>query len=201
MTENRTIAYLCPKCGQSVIVTESLFALSANTREIPCPCGKSHIKVDFAPETAELTIPCHVCKKIHRVSCPSKAFVGEDLLNFSCSGVNCCLVGEESAVFTATSRMEQEADLWQNQGEEKGAFLNEIVMEEVLSELKEIAARGGISCLCGSTKWGFQVDFTTVEVGCATCGNVSRIPATTQEDIDNICCCYELKIGGKGGTT
>ncbi len=201
MNDERTIAYLCPDCGQSVIVTENLFALSANTKKIPCPCKKSKLIVDFAPTTAELTIPCHVCDKIHRVSCPSTAFVGEKLLNFSCEGVNCCLVGEEQAVFTATSRMEQEADLWENQKKDKQAFLNELVMEEVLSELKEIALRGGISCVCGSSKWGFQAEFTTVEVGCATCGNVTRVPATIQEDIDNICCCYQLKIGEKGVVT
>lgn len=199
MTDERTLAYLCPDCQQSVIVSRSLFALSANTAEISCPCGKSKLIVEFGPETAELTIPCHVCKKKHRVSCPSAAFVGEKLLNFSCSGVNSCLVGEEQEVFAATARMEQEADLWAGQGEEKGAFLNELVMEEVLSELKEIAGRGGISCLCGSEKWGFQVGFSSIEVGCATCGNLSRIPAATLEDIDNICCCYQLKIGGKEG--
>lgn len=31
----------------------------------------------------------------------------------------------------------------------QGAFLDEIVMEEVLSEIRDIAARGGISCACG----------------------------------------------------
>ena len=39
----------------------------------------------------------------------------------------------------------------------QGVFRDEIVMEEVLSEIRDIAARGGISCACGSKNWTFQV--------------------------------------------
>lgn len=196
--EDRTISFLCPDCGQSVIFTENLFALSAKPTEIPCPCNKSKLLLEFLPEVVQLTIPCHICKGTHRVSCPSTAFVGEKMLSFSCTGVDCCFIGDEAAVFQATPRMEQEADLWAAQGEEKGAILNPVVMEEVLLELKDIAERGGISCVCGAQKWGIQVGFTTVELGCSVCGQVSRIPATTAEDIDNICCCHTLLIGAKG---
>ena len=35
----RTIAYLCPKCKQSVVVEETVFRLAAAPISIPCPCG------------------------------------------------------------------------------------------------------------------------------------------------------------------
>lgn len=194
-TEERSIAYLCPDCQQSVIVTRDLFSLAATTAEVMCPCKKSLLTLDFMPETVELHIPCHVCKEQHKISCPSTSFVGEDLLTFSCSGIVTCLTGEESAVFQATPRMEQEADLWAEQREEKDCFLNPMVMEEVLEELKEIASRGGISCVCGGEKWAVREDYTRVELGCASCGRATHIPATIPEDIENICCCYEIKIG------
>lgn len=199
MKDSRTIAYLCPKCGQSVIVSKNLFELSAQTCQLPCACGKTGIEVQFLPDQVQMKVPCHVCKETHVVSCPSTSFVGEKLLSFSCSGVNCCFVGEEQAVFSATPRMEQEADLWQSQQGQMGAFLNSHVMEEVLMEIREIAGRDGISCVCGSHNWGFQVDFTTVEISCAKCGKATRIPATIAEDIDNICYCQNLVIGGNKG--
>ena len=43
-------------------------------------------------------------------------------------------------------------------GEE--AFTDNVIMYEVLSELKDIAARDGISCTCGSKKWTFQVNYS-----------------------------------------
>lgn len=194
-SEERCISYLCPDCKQSVIVTRDLFSLAASTAEVLCPCKKSVLTMDFLPETVTMHIPCHVCKGQHRVSCPSTDFVGEELLTFSCSGISCCLTGEEGAVFKATARMEQEADLWQDQGEDKDCFLNPLVMEEVLEELKEIASRGGISCVCGSEKWAVREEFTMIELGCASCGRATRIPATTPEDIENICCSYQIQIG------
>lgn len=199
MNEKRTICYLCPSCGQSVIVTKDLFSLSAQETTLPCPCGKTGVRINFMPETVEMEVPCHVCKGTHKVSCPSNRFVGEKLLSFSCTGINCCYIGEEAAVFQVTPRMEQESDLWARQKDARGAFLNNIVMEQVLLEIKEIAERGGISCVCGGDKWAFQVDYTTVELGCPTCGRVMRIPASVSEDVENICCCKSILIGAKEG--
>lgn len=196
--EKRTIAYLCPQCGQSVIVTKDLFSLSAQPNQLPCVCQKTAVAIEVQGEAVQIDVPCHVCKETHRVSCPAASFSNEKLLSFACSGVNCCLIGEESAVFQATPRMEQEADMWASQGAEHGAFLNSHVMEEVLTEVREIASRGGISCVCGSTNWAFNVDFTTVELSCPSCGRATRIPASVSEDVENVCCCYTILIGGTG---
>ena len=70
-------------------------------------------------------------------------------------------------------------------------------MYEVLSELKEIAARGGISCACGSKDWTFQVNYSSVDLICAQCGAQVRIPAATADDIDDICCKNTILIRGK----
>jgi hypothetical protein len=75
--------------------------------------------------------------------------------------------------------------------------LDEIVMEEVLSELKEIASRKGISCACGSTKWTFQVNYSSIDLICRECGAEMRIPAATADDIDDICCKNTIVIRGK----
>ena len=80
---------------------------------------------------------------------------------------------------------------------EKGAFLDELVMHEVLSELKEIAQRDGISCTCGSHRWKLQVNYSSIDLFCADCGAAMRIPAATASDIDDICCKTRLVIRGK----
>ena len=54
--------------------------------------------------------------------------------------------------------------------------------------LKEIAARGGISCACGSKRWKMQVNYSSIDLSCADCGATMRIPAATASDIDDICC-------------
>lgn len=197
--KTRFLSYICPSCRQSVIVERDLFSLSASTAHIKCPCGRSELTVDFLGDRVELTVPCLYCGHEHKVSCPSHAFIKEKALAFSCtaSGLDCCYVGEEGPVYAATSRLEQAIDKVGPKSEEKAMFLDEIVMHEVLSEIKDIARRGDISCACGSKKWTFQVNYSSVDLICAACGAQMRIPAATADDIDDICCKTKLLIHGK----
>lgn len=195
----RTIAYICPECRQSVIVEKDLFALAAAPAKIPCPCGKSALEVEFLADKVKMEVPCLFCGREHRVTCSSTAFVREKALAFSCaaSGLDCCYVGEEGAVFAATARLEQAVDKLERESGEESVFLDEIVMHEVLSEIKDIAQRGGISCACGSRDWSFQVNYSSVDLMCAQCGAQIRIPAATADDIDDICCKNTILIRGK----
>jgi DNA-directed RNA polymerase subunit RPC12/RpoP len=196
----RFLAYICPHCRQSVIVERDLFTLAAATHHVKCPCGHSELTVDFQPNRVKLTVPCLFCGREHTVSCSTRAFVREKALAFACaaSGLDCCYVGEEGPVYQATARLEQALDKMSDGGEEQErAFLDDVVMEEILSELKEIASRGGISCACGSRKWVFQVNYSSVDLICGECGAEMRIPAATQEDITDLCCKQKIVIRGK----
>ena len=197
----RFLSYICPHCLQSVIVERDLFTLAAAPAHIKCPCGKSELTVDFQPNRVHLTVPCLFCGREHQVSCSTHAFVRERALAFSCaaSGLDCCYVGEEGPVFAATARLERAADKLKEEqaAEEKAAFLDEIVMHEVLSEVKDIAARGGVSCACGSREWKLKVNYSSIDLICAQCGAQMRIPAATADDIDDICCKNTILIRGK----
>ena len=197
----RYLSYICPRCRQSVIVERDLFSLAASTAHIKCPCGKSELSVEFMPQRVRLSVPCVYCGREHLVSCPSHAFLRERALAFSCtaSGLDCCYVGEEGPVFAATARLERAADKLKEEqaAEEKAAFLDEIVMHEVLSEVKDIAARGGVSCACGSREWKLKVNYSSIDLICAQCGAQMRIPAATADDIDDICCKNTILIRGK----
>lgn len=196
--KKRFISYVCPKCRQTVIVEKDLFTLAAAPNRIKCPCGKSELRIDFMPNRVQLSVPCVYCGREHPVSCPSQAFVRERALAFSCaeSGLDCCYVGEEGPVYSAAARLEQTMDKMDTEQEENGMFLDELVMHEVLSEIKDIAGRGGISCTCGSKRWGFDLHYSSVELTCGDCGAQMRIPAATADDIDDICCKTTLVIHG-----
>ena len=198
--DKRTLAYLCPSCRQSVAVERSVFQLAASANHLPCPCGKSALKVEMMGDRVRLTVPCLFCGEEHSVTCSAHAFLHQRLLAFSCaaSGLDCCYVGEEGAVFAALKRLEEAADKLENDGGERGAFLDELVMREVLEELKEIAGRDGISCTCGSHRWTLQVHYSSVDHYCADCGAAMRIPAATDSDLDDLCCKTKLVIHGQG---
>lgn len=197
----RSIAFLCPSCRQPVILERSVFQLAAAGGKLPCPCGKSSIRIDLMGDRVNLTVPCLFCEQEHTVTCSTHAFLHEKALAFACaaSGLDCCYVGEEGPVFAAMERLEEAVDKLEAAAGEKGTFLDEIIMHEILSELRDIAQRGGISCTCGSKEWRLQVNFSSVDLICGHCGRALRIPAATADDLEDLCCKNTLLIKGKEG--
>lgn len=192
----RTLAYICPSCRQSVIVERTVFQLAAAPNTIPCPCGKSALQVEMEGPRTKLTAPCVACGGEHTVSCSTHDFLHRRALAFSCaaSGLDCCYVGEEGAVFGAVRRLEEAVDKLESEAGARGTFLDELVMHEVLSELKEIAGRGGVSCQCGSKEWKLKVNYSSIDLICPHCGGMLRIPAATASDLDDICCKNTIQI-------
>ncbi len=198
----RTLAYICPKCRQPVIAERTVFSLCASCSQLPCPCGGSKLEIDPLDAEVTLTVPCAYCKKEHRVTVSQRAFLHQKALALSCqaSGLDCCYVGEEGPVFAAMKRLEQAMDNLEppkegeNRQEEDGQFLNELVMQESLEELRDIAARGGVSCQCGSKKWSLSIHYASIELSCAQCGAKMRIPAASQDDLTDLCCKNSLEI-------
>lgn len=199
--QTRYIGYICPVCGKAVVVERTAFALAAGDQIIPCPCGKSQLEFHQQGEHCQVTVPCLFCAKDHHTVCATRAMMGEKLLVLSCSasGLGCCFIGEEEAVFAEMEKLERAVDKLRldDQEETRGTFLDEIVMGEVLAELKDIASRGGISCGCGCDQYGIKVGYSSVDVVCAGCGATLRLPAATLDDVDEICARYTLTIPGK----
>ena len=203
----RTLAWICPNCRQSVMVERTVFALTAAQSRLPCPCGKSELRVEPGEDHFRLTVPCVTCGKEHTVTCSQEAFLNKRAIALSCSasGLDCLYVGEEEAVCAALRRLEQAADRLPRQGEreeegreEPAAFLNPTIMEEILGELRDIARRDrGITCECGSTRWRLKVGYSAVDLTCGDCGTVLRLPAAADSDLDDLCCKTRLVIRGR----
>jgi len=197
--EKRSIAYLCPACRQAVIVERSVFQIAAGPVRLPCPCGKSAVQIEMRGPQSVLTVPCAVCRKDHHVSCSSHALLHEKTLAFSCgaSGLHCCYVGEEEAVFAAMHRLEETMDCMENGEGSQSAFLNDAIMQEVLSEVKEIVARGGVTCECGAQALSVSIHYGSVDLVCKDCGAGIRIPAATASDVEDLCCQNSLILHKK----
>ena len=197
----RNIGYICPVCGKAVIVERSAFQLAAGNQKLPCPCGQSELVIEQQGDRCEVTVPCLFCAKDHRTACSNEALLDQKLVALSCgvSGLGICYIGEKDHVFPAMEKLEAAVDKLRldDQMETRGSFLDEVVMGEVLEELKDIAERGGIKCGCGKSDYGIKVGYSSVDVVCAHCGGVLRLNAATPDDIDDICSKYTLTIPGK----
>ena len=202
--ETRTAGYICPVCGQPVIARRTAFQLAAGNSTLPCPCGKSELRFTQLGDRCEIAVPCLFCAKDHTAVCSNDALLRKKLLALSCpaSGLGVCFIGEKAPVFRAMEKLEQAVDKLRtdDQTDSRGAFLDEVVMGEVLSELRDIAARKGVRCGCGSTDYGVKVGYSSVDVVCARCGAALRLPAATHDDLDALCARYIITISGKKET-
>ena len=145
--EMRTFGYLCPKCGKTVMKTRSVFALEASGAEVECGCGGSALTAVFDGERYRLTVPCGLCGGTHTAVCSREQVLEGAGTALACAGTKqfCCFIGPEGTVEKQLRELAILAEKEQKQGENE-AFLDNVIMYEVLSELRDIAARGGVSC-------------------------------------------------------
>ena len=198
--EMRAVGYLCPKCGAKVSALRSRFSLAASGANVACECGKSELQIDFNGEKFRVSVPCGVCGGEHLAECGAQALLAGEGVGLACPETSelCCFIGEEQAVERALEQLSIAAEKRAAQGDAPETFTDSVIMYEVLSELKEIAARPhGITCACGSERWRMEVRPTTVDLICLDCGAKLRLGAATDEDLDRLCCRMTLQIPGK----
>lgn len=197
--EMRTFGYLCPECGKPVMAARSVFALEASNAQVECPCGKSALTVAFDGERYRLSVPCGLCGETHEAVCPpERVLEGGTALACAQTKQFCCFIGDEGTVEKHLRELEILAEKEKRQ--EGETFADSVIMYEVLSELKEIAARpGGITCACGSSRYGMEIRRSAVDLICRDCGAKLRISAATDADLDDLCCHMKLVIPGNRG--
>ena len=183
--EMRTFGYLCPQCGKTVMGTRSVFALEASNAEVECACGKSALKVEFDGTEYHIYVPCGICGETHEAHCPPERVLhGATALGCAQTRQFCCFIGPEGTVeknLRDLAVLAEKEHQQQEDGEE--AFVDNVIMYEILSELKDIAARpDGITCACGSGRYGMEIRRSAVDLICRDCGAKLRIPAATDRD-------------------
>lgn len=196
MEEVRSFGYICPRCGKAVLGSRSVFALQAAAARVACECGESELEIQTDGAKFRLWVPCGLCGETHQAECSADAVLRGRGIGLACPKTRqiCCYVGQEDQV---SAQMEQLAvRAAKEKAEDPEAFTDNIIMYEVLSELKDIAARDGISCTCGSHKYSMAVRRGAVELICADCGGRLRLNAATDRDLDDLCCQMKLTIRG-----
>lgn len=196
--EMRSFGYLCPSCKKTVLAARSVFALEAAGAEVECGCGGSALRAVFDGERYQIQVPCGLCGETHTARCTS-AQVLESASALACSRTKqfCCFIGPEGTVEKNLRELAVLAEKEQRGDSE--AFLDSVIMYEILSELRDIAARpGGITCSCGSGRYGMEIRRSAVDLICRDCGAKLRIPAATDQDLDDLCCHMKLVLPGKG---
>ena len=196
--EMLTFGYLCPACGKSVSASRSVFALEASNAEAECSCGGSALRVEFDGRIYHILVPCGVCGETHEAVCTPEQLFRKGGIGLSCSktGQLCCYIGQEETVEKRLRELELLAEK-EKRGDPQ-TFADNVIMYEVLSELRDIAARpGGLTCACGSARCGMEIRHSAVDLVCRDCGARLRIPAATDEDLDALCCRMKLVIPGK----
>ena len=204
MEEKRWFGYICPDCGKQVIDARSAFALHAAAARITCECAKSELRAELEADRAELYVPCGICGKTHHARCRSEQLFTGKGIALSCPDCKqlICYIGERERVEAALDELEtlarKEKLLKDDADAPEEVFLDNVIMYEILSEMKEIAAREkGISCACGSGRYRMELRRASIDLICADCGAKLRIPAATDEDLDALCCHMKLVIPGK----
>ena len=197
MEEMRSFGYICPHCGKAVLHQRSVFALSAAAARMECQCGQEALEVETDGTKFRLWVPCGVCGGHHQAECSADAVLHGRGIGLACPEKQelCCYIGEEAEVRRAMEGLALRTAKEKAAPDE--AFTDNVIMYEVLSELKDIAARGGISCACGSREYAIQVRRGAVDLTCAKCGGRLRLPAATDSDLDDLCCRMTLTIPGK----
>ena len=194
--ETRTFGYICPSCGKAVCAERTRFALAAAMVGVVCECGHSELTAEPAGERYRVTVPCGVCGGEHRAEVPAKALLEGPGVGLACPETRqlCCYIGEQGRVERAMVELERTVEKSKEGGGD--TFVDDIIMYEVLSELKDIAARDGIRCTCGARGCAMEVHGAAVELVCRACGGRLRVPAATDEDLDSLCCQNTLTIRG-----
>lgn len=195
--QTRTFGYICPSCGKAVLADRTRFALSAAAVGVVCDCGHSELTAEPAARTYRITVPCGVCGGEHRAEAPLESLLEGPGVGLACPETKqlCCYIGERDRVERSLSELER--TLEKKKDREADTFVDDVVMYEILSELKDIAARDGISCACGSKGCSLDIHGGAVDLICPACGGRLRVPAATDNDLDQLCCQYTLTIPGK----
>lgn len=197
--EKRAFGYICPACGKAVYGERTEFALNAAAVALVCDCGRSELTAESDGRTFRVTVPCGICGREHQAEVPAQSVLRGRGVGLACPETKqlCCYIGDVYRVQSALRELELSMQKKKDGGDD--AFLDNVIMYEVLSELRDIAARDGISCGCGSRRYSMEIHGSAVDLVCRECGGRLRLPAATDEDLDRLCCQYTLTIKGNTG--
>lgn len=171
---NRTVAYICPGCGEVAYGDFSLFELSGGRGiSVSCDCKKSSLAIMPKNDTTySVRVKCQVCEKNHEYAVPLGDLLSKNFLDFLCPELlmGLAFIGDKANVEKAI--------------EENNKYIKEILTTcgiehtgkngipilKALDKIQLLSDSGGVRCECGSELIDLDVLENGIVLECCECG-------------------------------
>lgn len=171
---NRTVAYVCPGCGEVAFGEFSLFELSGGRGvSVSCDCGKSSLNISTKNGTTyTVSVKCQVCEKEHFYAVSLSDLLHKHFLDFLCPELlmGLAFIGDKDNVEHAVSENEKYIkEILTTCGIEH-AGKNGISILKALDKIQLLSDDGGVVCECGSDLIDLDVLENGIVLECCKCG-------------------------------
>ena len=171
---NRTVAYICPACGEATYGKFSLFELSGGRGiSVSCGCGESSLDILYKSDTTyTVSVKCQVCEKKHDFVVPLSEFLHNHFLDFLCPELlmGLAFIGDKDKVEQAVKENNNYIkDILTTCGIEHSGK-NGIAILKALDKIQQLSDEGGVRCECGSNLIDLDVLENGIVLECCECG-------------------------------
>lgn len=196
-----SLALYCSRCGRIHTHDISSFAVKkAQSRDLFCNCGQVQATITGVCHSQYLLrIPCVVCEISHIICLDSKQigrkYTGKDSVHkIYCPSENVELgfMGEREELEAIIAGHKQEFERMLRENSYDGLdsvdgydenIENPQILFEILNKIHDIAEKGHIYCLCGSSEIEAIVLPDCIELQCQHCNGRQAVPAATEKDL------------------
>lgn len=171
---NRTVAYMCPGCGETTFADFSLFEFSGGRGiSIKCDCGKSYLKIYPKTKTQFIISQrCLICDVEHEFAVTLDELMKRKCIDFVCPeiliGLSCIGKKEEVNAYVKENENYIRGIVSACGLEHTGR--NGITMLKALDKIQELSDEGCLSCECGSNLIDVDVLEDELILECCKCG-------------------------------
>ena len=171
---NRTVAYICPGCGEVAYGNFSLFELSGGRGiSVSCDCKKSSLQIYPKSETNyAVSVMCQVCEKNHEFVVPLTDLLKKTFLDFLCPELlmGLAFIGSMAEVEKAVEGNNSYIkEILTTCGIEH-AGKDGIPILKALDKIQLLSEDGGVRCECGSEFIDLDVLENGIVLECCECG-------------------------------
>ncbi len=170
---NRTVAYMCPDCGEMTFGTFSLFELSGERGiSVKCGCGRSQLEI--VPKTKTqyvVSLKCMVCNEVHEFNVPLIELMRQSCIDISCPDIliGLAYIGKKDAVMASVKDNEAYIEEIVAACGLEHTGKNGITMLKALDKIQELSDDGKLTCECGSTMIDVDVLEDELILECCMC--------------------------------
>lgn len=189
---NRTVAYICPGCGEVAYGNFSLFELSGGRGiTVSCDCKKSSLAIIPKNDTTyAIKVKCQVCEKYHEYIVPLSDLLKKTFLDFLCPELlmGLAFIGDMASVENAIEENNKYIkEILTTCGIEH-AGKNGIPILKALDKIQLLSDDGGVRCECGSDLIDLDVLENGIVLECCECGATAFFTADDirQENFSDI---------------